>query len=442
MITSGIYFLQYTSYLVIYHMVSGNGLSVFRMNYKLLLFLVMYYFIGITALNNFGLIVYLFLFVLLAVYGWLTDKYESLWVIGFYAILTIFITTLLGYFITVISYAVPYEYKNKWTAPFLTACSPPLIYLALRKLVSYLFPTPAVRLLKIYRIKLIVGASLILVLGIIGLGLIIYSECESNNPYPSRLKIVLMLIGLTSIFLMTINWLYRFLRERELEKNKTEQYLQLEAYIMEIEKMYEDIRGFRHDYTNILLMLDEGIRTGDLAMIKRIYESSIQPTASQLNGYSYSLDNLINLDVSELKSIITSKVLVAKKRGVDVKLEIDSGISEMYMDIIDLCRVISCFLDNAIDAALETCNPSINIVLIHEDDIQTVTIRNSYNHSALDGIKVNDLYKRNFSTKADNRGLGLYNIAKVLRSNKYVTLDTKKEPDFFTQTLIIKRATS
>lgn len=253
---------------------------------------------------------------------------------------------------------------------------------------------------------------------------------------------MLMLIGLTSIFLMTINWLYRFLRERELEKNKTEQYLQLEAYIMEIEKMYEDIRGFRHDYTNILLMLDEGIRTGDLAMIKRIYESSIQPTASQLNGYSYSLDNLINLDVSELKSIITSKVLVAKKRGVDVKLEIDSGISEMYMDIIDLCRVISCFLDNAIDAALETCNPSINIVLIHEDDIQTVTIRNSYNHSALDGIKVNDLYKRNFSTKADNRGLGLYNIAKVLRSNKYVTLDTKKEPDFFTQTLIIKRATS
>lgn len=440
--TAGIYFLQYTSYLVIYHMVSSNGPGLFRMNYKMLLFLLLYYFIGITALDQFGLIVYPVLFVLLTVYGWLIDKYESLWVIGFHAILTLFITTLLGYFTTVISYAVPYEFSFGWSAPLLAAVSPPLIYLAFCKLVFYWFPAPAVKLLKLYRNKLIAGASLFLVVGKIGLGFIIYSESASNHPYPSRFKIVLLLVGVTVIFLMIINWLYRFLRERELEKNKTDQYMQLQAYIMEIEKMYEDIRSFRHDYANILLMLDEGIRTGDLGMIKRIYEHSIQPTASQLNGYSYRLDNLINLDVSELKSIIASKMLIAQKRGIDIRLEIEGRISEVYMDIIDLCRVVSCFLDNAIDAALESGNPMISIVLIHEADIQTIMIRNSYSQAALEGISVDDLYKRNFSTKAANRGLGLYNISRVLHSNRYAALDTRKESEFFMQTLILKRAIS
>lgn len=439
LITSGIFCLQYLSYLLIFHFISPNAAGRFKLNYKVSAFLLLYFGVGVLTLHQFGVIAILSLFVLLNVYGFLMDKYESKVVICFYAMLTIFITTLLGYLVTVLSYSLAYEYRSKWTVPFLSAFSPPILYYILKKMVSYLFPAPAIRQLKLYQFKITIGASCILIVGILSLGLIIYQEVESKNPYPSRMKIVAVFICLLSLFLMAIDRLYRLLRERELDKNKMEQYQQLQAYILEIEKLYEDIRCFRHDYANILLMLDEGVRTGDMAMIKEIYQHSIKPTESLLRGDSYSLDNLTHLGVSELKSIIASKILVAQQNGIHVVLEIENKINKMYMDIIDLCRIVSCFLDNAIEAARETPDPRIGIVLMSDPHLQTVLIRNTYYPEPLMAIPMDELYRKGFSTKANNRGLGLYNIKKVLHTNKYVTLDTRKDQDYFMQTLIIKK---
>lgn len=48
-----------------------------------------------------------------------------------------------------------------------------------------------------------------------------------------------------------------------------------------LEDMHDELASFRHDYMNVLLSLEEGIRTKNVKEIEQVYYDVIAPTLKQ-----------------------------------------------------------------------------------------------------------------------------------------------------------------
>lgn len=220
-------------------------------------------------------------------------------------------------------------------------------------------------------------------------------------------------------------------------KMKQERILnqQLHEYTLQIEQLYTNLNSFRHDYLNILLSLEEGIRQENIEIIKDVYQSIIQPTKQLVKGNDYILGQLHKIQVVEIKSLLTAKIIKSQNSGIEVRLEIEDPINSIYMDTFSFYRVFSILLDNAIEGASTTNHPYISIIIIQDRDAQQIQIENNCEDRKID---LQTIYTKGYSSKGKDRGIGLYNVHQLLEENKYIRLETSYESGVFIQTLILQ----
>ena len=220
-------------------------------------------------------------------------------------------------------------------------------------------------------------------------------------------------------------------------KMKQERILnqQLHEYTLQIEQLYTNLNSFRHDYLNILLSLEEGIRQENIEIIKDVYQSIIQPTKQLVKGNDYILGQLHKIQVVEIKSLLTAKIIKSQNSGIEVRLEIEDPINSIYMDTFSFYRVFSILLDNAIEGASTTNHPHISIIMIQDRDAQQIQIENNCEDRKID---LQTIYTKGYSSKGKDRGIGLYNVHQLLEENKYIRLETSYESGVFIQTLILQ----
>ena len=179
-------------------------------------------------------------------------------------------------------------------------------------------------------------------------------------------------------------------------KMKQERILnqQLHEYTLQIEQLYTNLNSFRHDYLNILLSLEEGIRQENIEIIKDVYQSIIQPTKQLVKGNDYILGQLHKIQVVEIKSLLTAKIIKSQNSGIEVRLEIEDPINSIYMDTFSFYRVFSILLDNAIEGASTTNHPYISIIMIQDRDAQQIQIENNCEDRKIDlqSVFVGHLY--------------------------------------------------
>ncbi|MGE5627935.1 MAG: sensor histidine kinase [Solirubrobacterales bacterium] len=221
-------------------------------------------------------------------------------------------------------------------------------------------------------------------------------------------------------------------RQLEIEK--------LSEYTNNIEVLDQDIRAFKHDYTNIMSCIRGYLDTDNYAQLKEFFFNKLLPINDDLNKDSLKLHLLSNIKTPEVKGLISSKVLKAKSAGIDIFIDIAEPIEDIMMDTIDLCRVLGILLDNAIEAAVLCDNPVIKLGIIKKQKSISFIVINSF---AGETPKIHEIYVRGFSTKGTGRGIGLANLKSIL-SNYYNTiLDTSIEGSLFIQNIeIISRRIS
>ena len=105
------------------------------------------------------------------------------------------------------------------------------------------------------------------------------------------------------------------------------------------------------------------------------------------------------------------------------------------MNIIDLSRVVGILLDNAIEGAKATERPYIKLALINKENSVSMILVNS---TTKDTPPIHVIYKKGFSTKGNNRGLGLNNLKEIIGKYNNVSLDTIIEANEFTQVIEFK----
>lgn len=212
------------------------------------------------------------------------------------------------------------------------------------------------------------------------------------------------------------------------------QMRQLREYVGALEALQKDMRVFRHDYVNILSGINGFITNSDMDGLSVYFRTKVIPMNSDMEVNISKLSTLQNLEVVELKGLFATKMIRAQELGVDAQVEVYKQIDEMNMDSIDLCRVTGILLDNAIEAVVETADPTVRVAIIQKKEAIVLIFANSLPE---DSPPIHHFFEEGFSTKGENRGIGLSTLKKTLKKYPNVSLDTKITQHGFVQELEI-----
>ena len=222
--------------------------------------------------------------------------------------------------------------------------------------------------------------------------------------------------------------------ENERRKENRRHLDDLEKYSEQVESLYETLRSFRHDYTNVMISLNEAIQMKDIDQIKMIYDSVLKDSASDLKQQKFDLAKLTRVTNMPLKSLLSSKVAEAFDKGIQCHVEVEEGVFFTDMRPLDLITIISILCDNAIEATVLADKPKLSIAIFKMGNQSVIVVENSTKEAYID---VTPLKQRGFSTKGTGRGLGLANIEEILFRYDNVTLETESAQHRFVQLLSI-----
>lgn len=206
-------------------------------------------------------------------------------------------------------------------------------------------------------------------------------------------------------------------------------------YIDYVESFNMRLRKIQHDYANILLGF------GGL-----IYEEPVKST--ELKQYyqrvmtEFEVETSSNLRVSSLKyvknvelaGLLVSKMMRAYELEIEIGIEVKESIFIENVNTVDLARVLGIMIDNAIEAAGECEEPQVKIALIKLD--QSTVVFHISNNTVRENI-VAKMNQRSFTTKGENRGLGLDIVKEIIEREEHLALQLEQDTCWISQILTI-----
>ena len=262
----------------------------------------------------------------------------------------------------------------------------------------------------------------------------IVSTVRHLNSFGSILSTIVFIFLLLIFFAMN-SYKVQVEKEIALKQKKFEQkYLQ--TYTDEIVKLYNEIRGFRHDYAGMLVSMQMAIDSEDLQEIDRVYNEVLVKANQKLRSEKYTYFDLNNLEDSALRSLIAQSIVYARNNDVEFTLEVKDVITRLSMDLLDLVRIMSILLNNAVEGAADSYLKQMEVAVIKMDFETVIVIQNS---CKITMTPSEDLFALGFSTKGRNRGLGLNNVKEILDKYDNIILETEMEDNTFRQIIRFKR---
>ena len=262
----------------------------------------------------------------------------------------------------------------------------------------------------------------------------IVSTVRHLNSFGSILSTIVFICLLLIFFAMNSHKV-QVEKEIALKQKKFEQK-HLQTYTDEIVKLYNEIRGFRHDYAGMLVSMQMAIDSEDIQEIDRVYNEVLVKANQKLRSEKYTYFDLNNLEDSALRSLIAQSIVYARNNDVEFTLEVKDVITRLSMDLLDLVRIMSILLNNAVEGAADSYLKQMEVAVIKMDFETVIVIQNS---CKITMTPSEDLFALGFSTKGRNRGLGLNNVKEILDKYDNIILETEMEDNTFRQIIRFKR---
>ena len=198
----------------------------------------------------------------------------------------------------------------------------------------------------------------------------------------------------------------------------------IETHYQEVENMYRQMRGWRHDYRNHIQTMKVLASSGDLEGIR----SYLDRLDTDLN----TVDLAVKTGNAMADAILNSKISLAKSR--DIPVQVDAHIPvKLKMSELDLCCIIGNLFDNAIEASL-ALPPEERLIRVYMDMKGTQLYLSFTNFTAQGKREKRD--GRFLTTKGEGHGFGLVRVdAIVERLDGY--LSRNSEDGAFTTEILI-----
>ena len=198
----------------------------------------------------------------------------------------------------------------------------------------------------------------------------------------------------------------------------------IETHYQEVENMYRQIRGWRHDYRNHIQTMKVLTANGDMDAIK-VYLDELD---TDLN----TVDTVVKTGNAMADAILNSKISLAKDRQITVQCDAHVPV-RLKMSELDLCCIIGNLFDNAIEASLSL--PEDQRLIRVYMDVKGTQLYISFTNftSTKKMAKVGQLFQ---TTKGDGHGFGLVRIDNIIeRLDGY--LSRNSEDGAFTTEILI-----
>lgn len=176
----------------------------------------------------------------------------------------------------------------------------------------------------------------------------------------------------------------------------------LEKHYAEVENMYRQVRGWRHDYKH-------HIQTMKAHLVMKQYQE-LDEYLSELDTDLTEVDTVIKTGNVRIDAVLNSKLAVAKARGIRVNAKATVP-EQLRMKEVDLCVIIGNLLDNAMEACVETMGEK-QYIRVYIGVLKGQLYIYVSNSMADNIRKEGGQY---LSTKRGNRGFGLMRIDRVVK---------------------------
>ena len=188
----------------------------------------------------------------------------------------------------------------------------------------------------------------------------------------------------------------------------------IETHYREVENMYRQIRGWRHDYRNHIQTMKAYAASGDWEAIKNYLDL----LDTDLN----TVDTVIKTGNAMTDAILNSKISLAKSKDIQVTADAHIPV-KLKTSEIDLCCIIGNLFDNAIDASMQLPADQ-RLIRVYMDMKGTQLYISFTNFTAGKKMaKVGGIFR---TTKGEGHGFGLVRIdAIVERLEGYISRNSE-----------------
>ncbi len=198
----------------------------------------------------------------------------------------------------------------------------------------------------------------------------------------------------------------------------------IETHYQEVENMYRQTRGWRHDYRNHIQTMKAYAANGDREAIKKYLD--------MLDVDLNTVDTVVKTGNPMADAILNSKISLAKARNIPVRVDAHIPV-KLKTSELDLCCIIGNLFDNAIEASMKL--PEEERFIRVYMDMKGTQLYISFTNFAAGG-KLSKVGKGFRTSKGEGHGFGLVRIDAIVERLEGYLSRNSEEGAFTTEILI------
>ncbi len=199
--------------------------------------------------------------------------------------------------------------------------------------------------------------------------------------------------------------------DKRLSKYQTEL---ITVHYTEVENMYNNISGWRHDLRNHIQVMKSYAADGDIEAINKYLDG--------LDNDLSAVDKIIRTGNKMTDAILNCKISLARSKNIEVISDANIPVT-LTTSEIDLCIIIGNLFDNAIEASISLPITERLIRIYMEMKGQQLYMSFTNMTATSKKQKHNGRYA---TTKGDGHGFGLVRIDDIVeRYNGYISRNSE-----------------
>lgn len=250
--------------------------------------------------------------------------------------------------------------------------------------------------------------------------------------YMDIVPYIITLLSFILLIAFLVLSIYSFTRIIKLA-NTTKDLESAEHYNKSLEILYDSVKGFKHDFDNIVSTLDGFIENNDITGLKS-YFKDIKKDCKITNNLSLINPRLINNP--GIYNLLCNKYFKATNLGINFSIEYFLDLNNLDVNLYEFSRILGILIDNAIEESQKCNDKIVKISFLRENknNRSVITVQNTYSNKDVD---IEKIFNKGESGKSNHSGIGLWEVRNYIKKSTNLDLYTFKTNDFFKQELSV-----
>lgn len=212
------------------------------------------------------------------------------------------------------------------------------------------------------------------------------------------------------LFLLLIEW-----QKTRLDAEKRKVQLEInKLYYDTYEELIMSIRKKQHDFNNHINAIQGILYT---AVSYEELRDQEEKYLNEITQEHQQISILTKVENPLIAGFLTVKIQEAERKGINVEHNCIFPKAKINIPEYQLIEMMGILLDNAIEAVEQMdTGKQIQIQLLMAEGIASFSVTNTYLVSNVKDIS--KFFTKGYSTKGDNRGIGLYKLKEMIQKQK------------------------